>query len=58
MENKDFIIYCNASSFILGDFLMKKWNVIANAMPYLNRYENDFLYHALELTIVVITLKL
>ena len=57
VEDKNFIVYCDASYFGLGAVLMQERNVIAYASRQLKMHERNYPTNDLELAAVVFALK-
>ena len=57
VEEKSFIVYCDASYSSLGEVLMQERNVIAYASRQLKVHERNYLIHDLELAAAVFALK-
>ncbi|KAD6795610.1 hypothetical protein E3N88_06506 [Mikania micrantha] len=56
--SKEFVVYCDASTNVLGCVLMQRNNVIAYASRQLKRHEANYATHDLELGAVVFALKI
>ena len=57
MEGKNFIVYCDASSYGFGAVLMQARSVIAYASRKLKVHEYNYPIHDLDLDAVVFSLK-
>nr|GFA19937.1 putative reverse transcriptase domain-containing protein [Tanacetum cinerariifolium] len=56
--SENFVVYCDASRKGLGDILMQREKVIANASRQLKIHEKNYTTHDLELEAVVFALKM
>ena len=53
-----FVVYCDASKFVLGGVLMQNDKVVAYASRQLRTHETNYPTHDLELSAVVFMLKI
>ncbi|GKD88134.1 putative reverse transcriptase domain-containing protein, partial [Tanacetum coccineum] len=56
--SEGFVVYCDASHKGLGDVLMQREKVIANASRQLKIHKKNYTTHDLELGLVVFALKI